>query len=274
MTHVLLVGAGNMGFAMLRSWVTLGNHRFTVVESNEALRKRAEELGVVACSPTDDLPADKEIDILVIATKPQIVGEAVARYLPKLAANGLIISVAAGVNIKAIMSRGEKPVAVIRSMPNTPAAIGEGMIVCCPSPEADIPMHRQTAEQLLSAVGRVAFVHDEALMDAVTAVSGSGPAYVFHFIEALSAAGVEAGLDESLALLLAQQTVFGAAKLALEANETPSILREQVTSPNGTTAAALEILMDRDMGLRPLLGKAVHEAKERSIELGHASANG
>jgi pyrroline-5-carboxylate reductase len=267
MSHIVLVGAGNMGFALLHGWVKLESHRFSVVEPNDALRERASSLAVDAYASPDDLPGTP-IDILVVATKPQTVSAVVARYAGQLAPDGLIISVAAGVGIDAMSSHVGRPVALIRAMPNTPAAIGEGMIVCCPSRKADNDLHRQVANQLLSAVGRVAFIRDEALMDAVTAVSGSGPAYVFHFIEALAAAGMEAGLDEDLALLLAKQTVFGAAKLAIESSDSPSTLREQVTSPNGTTAAALSVLMAEKPGLAALMKDAVAAAKRRSLELG------
>jgi pyrroline-5-carboxylate reductase len=268
MSHIALIGAGNMGFAMLSTWSKIKEQRLTVVEPNEALRARAAELGIQAFASPEELPDDSLFDVLVIATKPQMVGDVVARYISQLAPDGMVISVAAGIGIGAMRERAGRPVAIIRAMPNTPSAIGEGMIVCCPNSEADTQAYRKFAEQLLSAVGRVAFVDDEKLMDAVTAVSGSGPAYVFHFIEAFSAAGVEAGLDADLALLLAKQTVFGAAKLAVESDETPSRLREQVTSPNGTTAVALSVLTADDDGLLNLMVKAVRAAKQRSIELG------
>ncbi|MGO7136366.1 pyrroline-5-carboxylate reductase [Rhizobium leguminosarum] len=268
MSHIVLVGAGNMGFAMLRTWSKTKEHRFTAVEPNEALRTRAAGLGIQAFASPEQLPDGSLIDVLVIATKPQMVGDVVARYARNLAPDALVISVAAGIGISTMRECAGRPVAIIRAMPNTPAAIGEGMIVCCPNSEASNPKFKKIAEQLLSAVGRVALVDDEKLMDAVTAVSGSGPAYIFHFIEAFSAAGVEAGLNADLAMLLAKQTVFGAAKLAIESNDTPSKLREQVTSPNGTTAAALNVLMADEDGLRNLMVKAVEAAKQRSIELG------
>ncbi|OBZ95672.1 pyrroline-5-carboxylate reductase [Pararhizobium polonicum] len=268
MSHIVLVGAGNMGFALLNTWSTMMEHSFSCIEPNQTLRDRAAALGVNAYGTPDELPTDVLINVLVIATKPQMVGDAVARYAPNLAANALLISVAAGISIDAIAARSDQPVAIIRAMPNTPASIGEGMIVCCSSPEAATADFKAIAEQLLSAVGRVAFVDDEVLMDAVTAVSGSGPAYIFHFIEALSAAATEAGLPGELAMLLAKQTVYGAAKLAVGSSEEPSKLREQVTSPNGTTAAALNVLMSETDGLRSLMKNAVGAAQKRSIELG------
>ncbi|ACM31194.1 pyrroline-5-carboxylate reductase [Rhizobium rhizogenes] len=267
MAHVVLIGAGNMGFAMLRKWSKLGQHHLTIVEPNAALRARAAETDARTYASADDLPVAFQADVAVIATKPQVVGDVVERYSALLADGGFFISVAAGIGIRKMALRAKRPAAIIRCMPNTPAAIAEGMIVCCPSAETTF-VQRALAEELLSSIGRVAFVDDEALMDTVTAVSGSGPAYVFHFIEALCQAGIQAGLDEELALLLAKQTVFGSAKLAIEATEPPATLREQVTSPNGTTAAALDVLMEDGKGLRHLIEAAVQAARRRSVELG------
>ncbi|GAJ96715.1 pyrroline-5-carboxylate reductase [Agrobacterium rhizogenes] len=267
MVHVVLIGAGNMGFAMLRMWSTFEQHDLTVVEPNAVLRARAAETGARTYPSADDLPIAFQADVAVIATKPQVVGDVVERYSALLADGGLFISIAAGIGIQKMASRAKCATAIIRCMPNTPAAIGEGMIVCCPSDETT-STQRALAQELLSSIGRVAFVDDEALMDTVTAVSGSGPAYVFHFIETLCQAGIDAGLDDKLALLLAKQTVFGAAKLAVEASEPPAMLREQVTSPNGTTAAALDVLMEDGKGLRHLIGMAVQAARRRSVELG------
>jgi len=261
--HVALIGAGNMGFAMLRGWTKLDGYAFSVAEPNEALRKRAQDAGAQVLGQ-----GSAPIDVLVIATKPQMVAQAVDAHKHQLAPHALIISVAAGIAIQTIAARLDNSVAIIRAMPNTPAAIGEGMIVCCPDARARADHYRRLAQTLLSATGKVAFVEDEAAMDAVTAVSGSGPAYVFHFIEALQAAAVAAGLDGELALLLAKQTAFGAARLALDSTESPATLREQVTSPNGTTAAALGVLMAHPGGMQDLLATAVIAARDRSVELG------
>ncbi|MDS7594402.1 pyrroline-5-carboxylate reductase [Agrobacterium tumefaciens] len=267
MTNVLLIGAGNMGFAMLRSWTGLAGHRFVVVEVNDALQKRAQDVGASSYADLSDLPPDYRADILVIATKPQGVADAIAAGSERLTSGGLIISIAAGVTLDGMRQKAGENAVVIRAMPNTPAAIGEGMIVCCTSGNADVA-DRRRAETLLSAIGRVVFVGDECLMDAVTAVSGSGPAYLFYFLEAFSAAGVSAGLPPDIAMLLAKQTLYGSAKMALDPMADPSALRVQVTSPNGTTAAALSVLMDADDGLAPLLRNAVEAARLRSGELG------
>lgn len=268
MSKIVLVGAGNMGFAMLRTWAQAPKYQLIAIEPNDALRARAGNLGVETYAAPDGIPDGTLIDVLVVATKPQNVGDVVGRYAALLSPNALIISIAAGVGLGTMSGHVGPSIAIIRAMPNTPASIGEGMIVCCPNEPARRSNFRRTAEDLLSVVGRVSFVDDEGLMDAVTAVSGSGPAYIFHFIEALAEAGTKAGLTEDFALLLAKQTVYGAAKLATQSDETPAHLREQVTSPNGTTAAALSVLMRPENGLQDLLEDAVDAAKRRSEELG------
>lgn len=267
MLKVALVGAGNMGFAMHSRWAAASKYDLGTIEPNDDLRDRAARLGVVTYASPDELPADYPIDILVLAIKPQAVRNVAAQYSVHLSPKALVISIAAGVDVQSITGALGRPVAVLRAMPNMPAAVGEGMIVCCANEIGEQPSFISLAEQLLSSIGRVAFVKDEALMDAVTAVAGSGPAYVFHFIEALTQAGVHAGLERDFALLLAEQTVFGAAKLAMQSHEMPANLREQVTSPNGTTAAALNVLMSGEPTLTGLVTTAVEAARVRSVEL-------
>jgi pyrroline-5-carboxylate reductase len=176
------------------------------------------------------------------------------------------VSIAAGTGTKVFEELLGPSAAVIRCMPNTPAAIGKGMMVMVSNTRVSSQAKDFVAD-LLSASGKVATIDDEALMDAVTAVSGSGPAYIFHFIEALTVASERAGLPAETARLLAMQTVYGAAALAAESGEDPGALRRQVTSPNGTTAAALGVLMGDDR-LTKLLTEAVEAARLRSIELG------
>jgi pyrroline-5-carboxylate reductase len=150
-------------------------------------------------------------------------------------------------------------------MPNTPAAIGRGMLVGCPGPGVD-ERQRAICDTLLGAVGEVAWIEDEALMDAVTAVSGSGPAYLFHLVEAMAAGGIAAGLPEDLAMQLARATVSGAGELLHRSPDSATTLRENVTSPGGTTAAALEVLM-AEPGLRELMSRAIAAAAKRSRDL-------
>ncbi|WP_192257987.1 pyrroline-5-carboxylate reductase [Mesorhizobium silamurunense] len=285
MVHIVLVGAGNMGFAMLSKWLAgheLTNsvaepaipqcsgkpqHTFSVIEPVDTLRQRAAAIGASVYADESQLPEKLAADVVVIATKPPMVSEIAALYASRLSPSGLVISVAAGIATAALEKRVGNSLAVIRCMPNMPASIGEGMMVCCSGSNAS-DYHRSVAQELLSAIGKVVFINDENLMDAVTAVSGSGPAYLFLFIESLSQAGTAVGLDGDLALELAKQTVYGASKLAIESSDSPTTLRRQVTSPNGTTAAALDVLTRPGSGLPALVHQAVAAAKNRSEKLG------
>lgn len=265
---VILVGCGNMGHAMLAGWLASGRLEAkdaVVVEPAEALRARAQALGVRALPAAEGIGADAAPVLVVFAVKPQVildVAPAYARFHPGAA----FLSVAAGTPIAALETALGKDAKVIRCIPNTPAAIGKGMMVTVANTHVDAGT-AGFVRDLLSASGAVASVEDEALMDAVTAVSGSGPAYVFHFVECLTAAAEAAGLPSDTAKMLAMQTVYGAAALAAESGEEPGELRRQVTSPNGTTAAALSVLMGGDR-LKALIGEAVEAARQRSIELG------
>ena len=204
--------------------------------------------------------------VALIAVKPQMMGDA----LPAVAALGggatLVISVAAGTPISRFEEVFGPGTPVIRAMPNTPAAIGRGITAIIGNASVT-EAHLKLAEDLLSAVGQVVRLESEGQMDAVTAVSGSGPAYVFHLIETLAAAGVAEGLNPDLAMALAKATVGGAGDLAKQAEEDPAQLRVNVTSPNGTTQAALEVLMDEAEGFPALLRRAVKAAADRSKEL-------
>jgi len=266
---VVLVGCGNMGFAMLAGWLRAGRLTASdvfVVEPSETLRARAERLGVKAAADSAELPAGSRPDLIVLAVKPQVIREVSAGYAALVKAGATVLTVAAGTPMATYEAVLGDDAAIIRCMPNTPASIGKGMMVVLAKPNVD-PTVLRFAKELLSTSGMVAEIEDETLMDAVTAVSGSGPAYVFHFIEALSAAAEKAGLPADLARKLAMQTVHGAASLAAESEDEPAELRRQVTSPNGTTAAALAVLMGDDR-LVKLLDEAVEAARARSVELG------
>ncbi len=259
---LVLLGCGKMGSAMLAGWLKGG--------------LPAQSVWVIDPHPSDwltdqgvhlnaDLPKDPAI--VLVAVKPQMMAEA----LPVLKGFGgggtLFLSVAAGTAIRFYEEVLGAETPIIRAMPNTPAAIARGITAICGNVQAT-GAHLDLAEALLSAVGQVVRLQGEHQMDAVTAVSGSGPAYVFHLIEAMAAAGVAEGLPEDLALQLATATVAGAGALAEEAAEDPAQLRVNVTSPGGTTAAALAVLMDEEAGFPPLLKRAVHAAAERGRELG------
>ena len=266
MNTVLLVGCGNMGHAMLKGWIAsdraLAVH---VVEPAEALRERAEGVGASAVGDAGDLPAELRPDLVFLAVKPQVMAEVVPAYRRFAGGAPCFVSIAAGTTIATLARLLPGPTPIIRCMPNTPAAIGAGMMVCCAN-ERVRGTARDLAQALLATSGRVDWIEDEGLMDAVTAVSGSGPAYVFHFIECLTAAGVSLGLPEALAERMAVQTALGASRLAAEAGDAPGRLREQVTSPGGTTAAALSVLMG-DERMQRLVAEAVTAARDRGAEL-------
>lgn len=266
---LVLAGCGNMGYAMLSGWLKSGKLKASevfVVEPNADLRARAEALGCKTGSSAEAVPADAVPRLVVVAVKPQVIKDVVAGYRRFGDGRTTFLSIAAGTPVATFRQILGERAPVVRCMPNTPAAIGKGMMAVFPTPQVSAET-RDFVNALLATSGEVATVGDEGLMDAVTAVSGSGPAYVFHFIECLTAAAERAGLPTDTAKLLAMQTVYGAASLAAESREDPGLLRRQVTSPNGTTAAALAVLMGEDR-LETLVTEAVEAARLRSIELG------
>jgi pyrroline-5-carboxylate reductase len=264
--RILLFGAGKMGGAMLEGWLKDGTPPVdvTVIEPHPSDRMRGlAALGLALSPPPESIGP---IDCIVLAIKPQML-DAAAGVLAGIAGpDTLLISVLAGKTIADLKARAPRAGSVVRAMPNTPAAVGRGITGCAASPETT-EAQRAFTTRLLSAIGRVEWVDDEALIDAVTAVSGSGPAYVFHMVEALAEAGAEAGLPPDLAMRLARATIEGAGELLFQdADTSAEQLRRNVTSPAGTTAAALDVLMAED-GLRPLMRRAVAAAKRRAGEL-------
>lgn len=258
---LVLLGCGKMGSAMLQGWLNDGLPPASVHVIDPAPSDWLQATGVHINEALPTSPA-----IVLVAVKPQMMGDALPAISQMAQGETLFVSVAAGVTLarfEAVLGAGTP---IIRAMPNTPAAVGRGITALIGNSEAT--EHQMTlAESLLRAVGQTVRLDDEAQMDAVTGVSGSGPAYVFHLIETLAAAGEAQGLPADLALQLARATVGGAGVLAEEAEETPSQLRRNVTSPNGTTQAALEVLMDAETGFPPLLKRAVAAATARSKEL-------
>lgn len=261
--EIVLVGCGNMGHAMLSGWTASAvDTRFHVIEPLDALRERAQETGANAVASVDELPDGLAPDLVFLAVKPQVMDQVVPDYARF--AGATFVSVAAGVTVASLQGwLGEKS-AIVRTMPNTPAAIGQGMMVSYANDFVEKNV-RDQVEALLAASGETGWIDDESLMDAVTAISGSGPAYVFHFIECLAQAGVSLGLSDALSMKLALQTVAGAGQLARGSDTPPGVLREQVTSPGGTTAAALEVFMGR---LGPLTEEAATAARDRGVVLG------
>ena len=264
---LVLFGAGKMGSAMLEGWLERGMppQSIAVIEPfpSEKLRGLQAQRGF-GLNP--GLSSIRAPAVLVIAIKPQSLDAAAADLAFLATGSTLTISILAGKTIADLKARLPAARAFIRAMPNTPAAVGRGITGLAASPGVSAEQKQQT-EQLLSAVGSVEWVADETLIDAVTAVSGSGPAYVFYLTECLARAGTAAGLPADVAQRLARATVEGAGELMYQDSETaPAVLRENVTSPGGTTAAALEVLMAAG-GLDRLMREAVAAAKRRSGEL-------
>lgn len=266
MSKILLVGAGNMGFAMLKGWREKGSAlEIHVIEPDEALCARAAQVCDRAVSKAQDLGGGLHFDVVVLAVKPQILRSVLPAFRAMADAGATFLSVAAGIAIETLAAGLGERAAIIRCMPNTPASIGAGMIGCFANSNVSAAMH-DLAARLLATSGEVVFVDHESEMDAITAVSGSGPAYVFYFIECLIEAGRRAGLTSELAEKLAIQTVVGASQLAKASEAKPAVLREQVTSPNGTTAAGLNVLMASHK-LENLVIDTVDAARRRSVEL-------
>jgi pyrroline-5-carboxylate reductase len=262
---IMLVGAGKMGSAMLDGWLALGLSPASVVVIEPqptpeitAFTSRGLKLNV----PLKDV---RDTSAIVIAVKPQVAPTVVPTLVPLLAPDTVVLSIMAGRTLAFLEGALSPSTALVRAMPNTPAAIGRGITVAAPNTKVS-QRQRALVHTLLAATGLVEWVADEGLMDAVTAVSGSGPAYVFLLVEALTLAGTSAGLPPDLAAKLARATVSGSGELLNRSPLGPANLRHNVTSPGGTTAAALDVLMAPD-GMVQLMSRAVLAATRRSREL-------
>jgi pyrroline-5-carboxylate reductase len=266
-TRLLLVGCGKMGGAMLRGWLARGMLPANVVviePMGEALGDLAGR-GIAHLTAPGAVANDITPDVVVLAVKPQFMDEAIGHYARYARPETLFLSIAAGKTIAYFQRHLGPKVAIVRAMPNTPAAIGRGISVAVAHREVT-PAQRELAETLLSACGEVVWVEKEGLIDPVTALSGGGPAYVFLLIEAMVEAGHKAGLPADLAMRLARVTVSGAGELARLSPEDAAQLRQNVASPKGTTLEALKILMAPD-GIQPLFDRAIAAATRRSREL-------
>jgi pyrroline-5-carboxylate reductase len=261
---IVLVGAGKMGAAMLQGWLGRGLNpsRLAVLEPQPADEVKALSTRGVALNPGNK---SSDAGAIVIAVKPQVAEAAVPPLAPMTGASTVVVSIMAGKTL-GFLEKALPKAAIVRAMPNTPAAIGRGITVAVPNANVSAAQ-RDLAHRLLAAIGQVEWIADEKLMDAVTAVSGSGPAYVFLLAESLARAGVAAGLPAELAAKLARETVAGSGELLHLSPLDAATLRQNVTSPGGTTAAALEILMAAADGLDPLLAKAIAAAAKRSRDL-------
>ena len=267
--RILMVGAGKMGGALIESWLkkqTTQPSDIVLVEPNVTRAKYFRDTYTLYTFETPEaINTGLGEATILFAVKPQVMDEVVPLYKPLIQPGRLVLSIAAGTPISYFEHQLGANTAVVRAMPNTPASIGHGITVLCANTHVSAEQ-RARCEILIGAVGQVEWIEDESLMDAVTAVSGSGPAYVFLLIEALAQAGISAGLAADLANRLALTTVAGAGALAEQTEDSPTVLRQNVTSPGGTTAAALEVLMADD-GLQQLMARAVTAAKKRGREL-------
>ena len=261
---LVLLGCGKMGSALLEGWLAggLAPDAVTVIEPHPS--DWLAGLAGQGLRLNTDLPSSPALCLL--AVKPQMMAGATPQVVALGGGGTVFLSIAAGTQIAVFEDWFGTATPVVRAMPNTPAAIGHGITALIGN-EAAGEEAMQMAEALMGAVGETVRLTDESQMDAVTAVSGSGPAYVFHLVETLAAAGEAEGLPAELALALARATVAGAGELAEKAGKTPAELRANVTSPGGTTAAALEVLMDEETGFPPLLRRAVAAAAARGREL-------
>jgi pyrroline-5-carboxylate reductase len=261
---LLLVGAGKMGSAMLEGWLARGLNpkRIMVIEPQpvkaiKALTRRGVKLNAKGKAA--------QAAAIVIAVKPQTAPEALPPLAVHVGTSTLVLSIMAGRTLGFLQNALPPDTAIVRAMPNTPAAIGRGIAVAVANANVSA-RQRKLAGDLLAAIGKVEWVSDEVLMDAVTALSGSGPAYVFLLAEAMAKAGIAAGLPAELAARLARETVAGSGELLHRSDVDAAMLRQNVTSPGGTTAAALDVLMGPG-GFDALLTKAIAAATKRSREL-------
>lgn len=267
--RIALIGAGNLGGALIRGLLGAGRVEPSAMSASAPRQERLDQLaadypGLVIT--TDNSTAVASADVVLLAVKPQIMGKVLAEIAGAVRPDALLLSVAAGVPIDFIQSKAHRRVA--RAMPNTPALVGLAATAVSFSEECG-PQDYEVVTEIFESVGMVQRV-DESLLDAVTGLSGSGPAFIFTIIEALSDAGVKVGLPRRQAQALAAQTVLGSARLLLDSGEHPGVLKDQVTSPGGTAIAGLHTL--EQGGLRTTLINAVQSATERARELGRQQA--
>ncbi|MEI6543650.1 MAG: pyrroline-5-carboxylate reductase [Methylococcales bacterium] len=264
------IGGGNMASSLLSGLIASGHspqHLWVSDVNPEALKSLAEKLHVnTSINNADVINA---VDVVVLAVKPQILNEVAVNAAPLIQEKkSLVVSIAAGISQTSLSQWLGTETAIVRCMPNTPALVLTGATALHANAQVNAEQH-DLAENIMRSVGIALWVDDESDLDAVTAVSGSGPAYYFLLMEAMEKAALELGLNETTARLLVQQTALGAAKIALESSESPEQLRKRVTSPGGTTQRAIETF--EQGGFTELVSKALHAAKDRSIEMSKPS---
>jgi pyrroline-5-carboxylate reductase len=264
-TKIGFIGGGNMAASLLNGLVASGHEpkRLWVSDINpETLSNLSANLDINVTQSNHEVI--RSVDVVVLAVKPQILAQVAKEIAPLLQQHQLLVSIAAGINQASLGKWLGADVAIVRCMPNTPALVLTGATALHANDKVN-PDQRDLAETILRAVGIALWVDDESELDAVTAVSGSGPAYYFLLMEAMEKVAVELGLSDATARLLIQQTALGAAKIALESSESPGELRRRVTSPGGTTQRAIETF--ENGGFVELVSKALHAARDRSVEM-------
>lgn len=262
--RIAFIGAGNMATSLIGGLLTAGRapESITAADPDPAQLARVSELGITTTQ--DNAEAIADALVVVLAVKPQVLGQVVTDLAGKLTTTQLLLSIAAGVPADAITRWAEAPLGVVRCMPNTPALFGAGMAAMFANASVT-PQQRAHATDIAEAVGDVVWVDTEAEIDAVTAVSGSGPAYFFYLMEGMITAGIDLGLDPETARRLTLQTAQGAAVMAIQSEAAPAQLRRDVTSPGGTTEAALHVFESH--GLTATIHEALAAAARRSQEL-------
>lgn len=263
---LVLVGAGKMGGALLAGWLAEGLPPELVSVRDPAPSPEIAAQKGLSLNPSVHDLALKQPAVVLLAVKPQAMAEVLPELVLLVQPDTLFLSIAAGTSLHRLKELLGQEVHAVRAMPNTPAAVGRGITIACAN-ERVTAEQKAIADNLLAAVGEVGWVENEAQIDAVTAISGSGPAYVFYLVECLAAAGEGLGLDPALAMRLARQTVSGAGEMLHRMEEPAATLRANVTSPGGTTAAALDVLMGEG-GLSPLMRRAALAARDRARALG------
>jgi len=263
--NITFIGGGNMCEALVSGLINAGHHGSQITVSDVSVPRLKTLASAYKVNTTNDnIAAVKEADVIVLAVKPQTMHDVLAHMGTSIPEDATVVSIAAGVGIDKMKQAAKRPnLNFVRVMPNTPALLGAGMSVLFSQASQE---HQDRAEYILAASGATAWVNEERLLHAVTAVSGSGPAYFFLLAETLTAAGVTLGLPKALAVQLANQTAMGAGRMLAESGREASVLRSQVTSPGGTTQAAIDMMYECDLPLA--VRKAVQAAAKRSKELG------
>ena len=270
MKNVILFGYGKMGSSIAKGWKSSSiDYNFFIIEKDISLRNQAIIDGFNSFYEIKELLTIKNIknlDIIFLAVKPQQMFSVIKKIQEFDSRNALFISIAAGLSFEWFQKNLDKNIKIIRAMPNTPASVGRGVTGYCKSNNVTVE-ERNEAHRLLKSIGKAIFLNSESLIDVVTSISGSGPAYIFYLVEVLTEIGISEGLEEEDAKVLALETLIGSAKLLDMTNIDPKVLRKNVTSLGGTTEAALEILTSLENGLLPLFKSTIKSAKKRAEDL-------